>query len=57
MKIHYRFRSTVYHITYTRSTEASDRLPAGTFDGQPLSGSLVPLRDDRQEHWVEFPFV
>jgi cellobiose phosphorylase len=56
MKVHYRFRQTVYHITYTRST-GSGALPAGKLDDQPLEGGVLPLADDRREHWVEIPFV
>ena len=52
-KIHYRYRQTVYHIAVGRlpadaSSEALLRL-----DGRELTGTVVPLRDDRQEHVVE----
>jgi cellobiose phosphorylase len=57
MKVHYRFRSTVYHITYTRWTDPSEPAPAPKLDGQPLPGAVVPLGDDRQEHWVDVPFA
>jgi len=52
-KIHYRYRQTVYHITITRL--AADSVDANTLslDGQEISGTTIPLRDDRQEHAVE----
>jgi cyclic beta-1,2-glucan synthetase len=56
MKVHYRFRQTVYHITYTRWIESMPP-PNGQLDGQPLEGAILPLADDRREHWVEIPFV
>jgi hypothetical protein len=56
MKVHYRFRQTVYHITYTRRP-ASEAPYNGQLDGQPLEGAVLPLTDDRREHWVEIPFA
>ncbi len=55
-KVHYRFRQTVYHITFTRWHGGASARPAATLDGQPLAGNVVPLADDRREHSVEFPF-
>jgi len=55
-KIHYRFRQTVYHITFTRlapSAAAASRL---TLDGQTISDTSFPLVDDRREHAVELQF-
>jgi cyclic beta-1,2-glucan synthetase len=53
-KVHYRYRLTIYHITITRlAAEASEGMPL-TLDGQELSGDTIPLRDDRNEHFVEF---
>jgi cyclic beta-1,2-glucan synthetase len=57
MKIHYRYRDTVYHIAYARSSEAAASLPPAKLDGQALPGRTVPLRNDRQEHWVDVPFA
>ena len=57
MKVHYRFRQTVYHITYNRWSDVSSPLPATTLDGRPLGGELLPLTDDRRDHWVEMRFV
>jgi cyclic beta-1,2-glucan synthetase len=47
-KIHYRYRQTVYHITVTRGATTASLI----LDGQALSGTTVPLRDDAQEHTV-----
>jgi cellobiose phosphorylase len=53
-KIHYRYRQTVYHITISRlAPGAPDGNPLA-LDGQELPGDMVPLRDDRNEHFVEF---
>ena len=57
MRVHYRYRQTVYHITYTRWTGTRAELPAPRLDGQTLPGPAVPLRDDRREHGVELPFA
>jgi hypothetical protein len=57
MKVHYRYRQTVYHITYTRWTGPRPELPAPRLDGEVLPGPAIPLRDDRREHAVEQPFV
>jgi cellobiose phosphorylase len=57
MKVHYRYRQTVYHITYTRWKPGGPTPPSATLDGQPLSGADVPLRDDRREHAVEMTFA
>ncbi len=48
-KIHYRYRSTVYHITITRHATEAPRL---ILDGRELPGDRLPLRDDRQDHAV-----
>ena len=53
-KIHYRYRQTVYHIAVTRLAADSAETVSLTADGQSLPGNLLPLRDDRQEHHVEF---
>jgi len=52
-KIHYRYRQTAYHITINRlATDAPDAALLH-LDGQELAGTVIPLRDDRQEHFVE----
>ncbi|HVU16902.1 MAG TPA: glucoamylase family protein [Candidatus Didemnitutus sp.] len=52
-KVHYRFHQTVYHIAITRADDpaAPSRLQV---DGVAVEGISFPLRDDRQEHHVEF---
>jgi cellobiose phosphorylase len=55
-KIHYRYRQTVYHITFTRlpdDTTDADRL---ILDGQEIPGTVFPLLDDSHEHAVEMKF-
>ena len=52
-KIHYRYRQTVYHLTFTRRAADAPDQPRLTLDGQPLPGPTIPLRDDRQEHFAE----
>jgi cellobiose phosphorylase len=52
-KIHYRFRSTVYHITITRLAAAAPDSGGLTLDGQEMNGTTLPLRDDQQEHTAE----
>jgi cellobiose phosphorylase len=53
-KVHYRYRQTVYHITITRLAPDSPDGLLLALDGQELAGDLIPLRDDRNEHAVEF---
>jgi cellobiose phosphorylase len=57
MKVHYRYRQTVYHITYRRWTGPRSELPAPRLDGEVLPGAAIPLRDDRREHAVEQAFA
>ncbi|MGB5457930.1 MAG: glucoamylase family protein [Gammaproteobacteria bacterium] len=62
-KIHYRYRETVYHISVKRVDEASARSIRVTLDGTEVSGAgidaagrprgMIPLVDDRREHYVE----
>ena len=51
-KVHYRFRQTVYHITFTRRSPES---PVGSLsvDGQAVDGRTILLCDDHREHQVE----
>ena len=62
-KIHYRYRETVYHITVKRVGEKSDQVMRVMLDGEvaneagaegtkPPQG-MIPLVDDRREHYVE----
>ncbi len=53
-KIHYRYRQTVYHITLSR---VGDDAIESTLDGQPLTGNILPLTDDRIEHFAEMRFA
>ncbi len=50
-KIHYRYRTTTYHITITRHPNVG---MGHMLDGQPLISQTIPLVDDRCEHSVEW---
>ncbi|MHB1530555.1 GH36-type glycosyl hydrolase domain-containing protein [Acidithiobacillus sp.] len=63
-KIHYRYRETFYHITVKRVGEKkSEQVTRVTVDGTVVSGTgvdgagrsqgMIPLVDDRREHYVE----
>jgi cellobiose phosphorylase len=62
-KIHYRFRETFYHITVKRTDEKSEQAIRVTVDGAVVKGSslegterphgMIPLVDDRRDHYVE----
>ena len=67
-KIYYRYRETVYHITVKRVGEQTGQVIRVTVDGAVVNGAgvggsvvygiarpqgLIPLVDDRQEHYVE----
>ena len=54
IKIDYRFRETIYHLTIKR---AISRPASMLLDGQIVVGETIPLADDRQEHQVEVTFV
>ena len=53
-KIHYRYRQTVYHITFTRLVADGADADQLLLDGKEIAGPKVPLVDDRREHTVEF---
>jgi cellobiose phosphorylase len=55
MKIRYRYRQTLYQITFTRRAGAP-AAPTATLDGRPLGSNRLPLVDDRGEHSVEVAF-
>lgn len=65
-KIHYRYRETVYHITMKRVGENPGQVIRVTVDGSVLNGAgtdmegksqgLIPLVDDRREHYVDVVF-
>jgi cellobiose phosphorylase len=52
-KIHYRYRQTVYHISFTRTAAATAVTKQLILDGQEVSGDTIRLVDDHQEHAVE----
>jgi len=58
-KIHYRYRETVYHITIKRVGEKPEQVIRMTVDGAVVTqtgrdgSGLIPLVDDRREHYVE----
>jgi cyclic beta-1,2-glucan synthetase len=52
-KIHYRYRATVYHLTFTRIAADAAGPPSLVLDGREISGDRMPLQDDRQEHFAE----
>ncbi len=51
-KIHYRFRTSVYHITVLQSSSSDGEIRT-TLDGAVLRGSAVPLTDDGGDHFAE----
>ncbi len=56
LKIHYRYRETVYHIAVSqeRVGEHGARLQMTvTVDGEERSDLMIPLTDDHREHLVE----
>jgi cyclic beta-1,2-glucan synthetase len=55
-KIHYRYRQTVYHITFSRLAADSAATTQLFLDGQEIPGPTFPLHDDHREHGVEFKF-
>jgi cellobiose phosphorylase len=55
-KVHYRYRQTVYHLTFTRVAGEADAAAGLTLDGRALPGDRLPLSDDHAEHAAEFRF-
>ncbi len=51
-KVHYRYRETVYHITVSQTSAASDGMSV-TVDGLERDDNAIPLVDDGQEHSAE----
>ena len=51
-KIHYRYRETIYHITIIQIHD-SNREILITVDSVEREDEVIPLIDDRKEHWVE----
>jgi cyclic beta-1,2-glucan synthetase len=52
LKIHYRYRETVYHIAFLQTGAAHETMTV-TVDGVERGDKTIPLVDDHQEHWVE----
>jgi len=56
LKIHYRYRETVYHIAVTQIRAEEGGKRGGTqvtVDGVVQDSPSIPLVDDHREHWVE----
>ena len=51
-KVHYRYRETVYHIAVKRVGEKSEYVSRVMLDDR-LMKDMIPLVDDRREHFVE----
>jgi cellobiose phosphorylase len=56
LKIHYRYRQTVYHITISRLAADAPGDTRIVVDGQEQPGATLPLIDDRREHFAELKF-
>ena len=54
-KVHYRFHETVYHITITQNPDGESE--SMTLDGSARSDMVIPLMNDRQEHFVELILI
>ena len=52
-KVHYRYRDTLYHITVHCDGVPSERGAHLTVDGAELPRNLIPLVDDRREHYAD----
>src|SRR5579859_4536066 len=55
-KVHYRFRETVYHITFLQTPDHMGEMKV-TMDGLPREDQRVQLVNDLQEHFVELTFA
>jgi cellobiose phosphorylase len=54
--IHYRYRETVYHMAVAQTQEGADEasgVMSVTVDGVGRKDGVIPLIDDRHEHWIE----
>jgi cellobiose phosphorylase len=45
----YRYRSSIYHISVERASPGKSGIE---YDGQPIDGQFIDLRDDGGEHHV-----
>ena len=60
LKIHYRYRETVYHIALAQARAGDGGTGGGarvTVDGVEQDGLAIPLVDDHREHRVEVRVV
>jgi cellobiose phosphorylase len=53
LKIHYRYRQTVYHITISRLPDGDAGETRTVLDGQEQPAQTIPLVDDHREHFAE----
>ncbi len=56
MKVHYRYRQTNFHLTFTRLAADSAEANQLLLDGTELATKTVPLMDDGRDHSVELKF-
>jgi cellobiose phosphorylase len=52
-KVRYRYRETIYHLTFTSDGAAAAQEQRITLDGVVIAGAAIPLVDDRRDHQVE----
>ncbi|MDY0226440.1 MAG: glucoamylase family protein [Desulfomicrobium apsheronum] len=51
-KVHYRFRETVYHISFSQLKGKKNKTRI-ILDNIKQDGQTITLSDDKQEHWVD----
>jgi len=51
-ELRYRYRETVYRVAVLRTHDETEGMTV-TVDGIEREDRVVPLVDDRREHWVE----
>ncbi|MFO7577658.1 MAG: glycosyltransferase 36 associated protein, partial [Pelovirga sp.] len=52
-KVRYRYRETMYHLTFSSSGDAAAQKQRITLDGVIIAGAAIPLVNDRRDHQVE----
>lgn len=52
-KVHYRYRNTVYHITFHCPGQQSGRVTRVIVDGLEQPDARIPMTDDHREHFAE----
>lgn len=52
-KVHYRYRNTVYHITFHCPGQQSARVTRVIVDGLEQPDARIPMTDDHREHFAE----